>query len=140
MATAKMDAKGVYEPLFCDRIEIPMKLVIDVTDNPSGLKEETAELLRRCLSPDEGVSGLALEDLVMAFIAESPASCTMSYGTDSAEAIENLRELGALDAEPSDEISNAAAEARYTADVLERKAKRAAALQATTKTTEGTES
>jgi hypothetical protein len=31
---------------------------------------------------------LTAEDLIMAFIADSPAACTMSYGSDAAEAIE----------------------------------------------------
>lgn len=123
MATIKIDANGVHEPIFCDRIEIPMKLVIDVTDNPAGLKEETAELLRKLVSEDETEQAMAQEDLVMAFIAETPAACTMSYGTDSAEAIENLQELHALDAEPDDDITDLAAAGRYAEECRRRKAK-----------------
>lgn len=99
MATIKVGEDGVDKPIFCDRIEIPMKLVIDVTDNPDGLKEETAEFLRKLVSEDETERAMAQEDLLMAFIAESPAAYTMSYGTDSAEAIQNLIELNALAAE-----------------------------------------
>lgn len=101
------------EDIFCDRIEIPLRLVIDVTDNPDGLKEETKALLRKLLSQDKNARALAQEDLLMAFIADTPAACTMSYGTDSAEAIENLRDLHALSAEPAAAITAAAAEARY---------------------------
>jgi hypothetical protein len=121
MAKARRDVNGVYEELFCDCIEIPMKLVIDVTDEPDELKEEVAELLRKLVSEDEGERALAQEDLIMAFIAETPAACTMSYLTESAEAIEHLADIGALSAIPSDKIMTLASEARFMA---ERKAKK----------------
>lgn len=113
MATIKVDADGVHEQIFCDRIEIPMKLVIDVTDNPDGLKEETAELLRKLVSENETERAMAQEDLLMAFIMRTPAACTMSCGGDSAQALENLEEIGALDAEPHDDITALAAEGHY---------------------------
>lgn len=124
MAKARRDVNGVNEEIFCDCIEIPMKLVIDVTDEPDELKEEVAELLRKLVSEDEHERALAQEDLLMAFIAETPAACTMSYLTESAEAIENLADIGALSAVPSDKICGSAAEARYMAEWKTRKAKK----------------
>jgi hypothetical protein len=117
----------VHEPIFCDRIEIPMKLVIDVTDEPEGLTEETAELLRKLVSEDETERAMAQEDFVMAFIMQTPAACTMSCSGDSAEALENLQRIHALDAEPDDEITDLAAEGHYAE---ERKRRKAASIDA----------
>lgn len=98
--------------IFRDRIELPMKLVVDVTGRPDELKAGVEDTLRRLLSDDEGERALAQEDFLMAFIMDTPAACTMTCGGDSAAAIENLRELGCLSAEVDDAISMGAAEAR----------------------------
>lgn len=107
------------EAIFRDRIEIPVKLVIDVTDEPDGLSEGTKQVLRRLVADDPGERALALEDLAMAFMADSPAACTMTYGSDSAEAVQELAELGALDMEVDGEIGMMAAEARREANRTE---------------------
>ncbi len=104
------------EKIFRDRIEIPLKLVIDVTDEPEGLTEATKAVLRRLVSENEGERALAEEDMLMAFIADSPGACTMTYGADSDDALDNLQEVGALSCEPHPQITNDAAEARMAAE------------------------
>ena len=104
------------EKIFRDRIEIPLRLVIDVTDEPEGLTEATKAVLRRLVSENEGERVLAEEDMLMAFIADSPGACTMTYGADSDDALDNLQEIGALSCEPHPQITNDAAEARMAAE------------------------
>jgi hypothetical protein len=105
--------------IFRDRIELPMTLVIDVTGEPEELKESVKATLRRLFSEDEHVRNLAREDMLMAFIMETPAACTMSCGGDSAEAIKQLAELQCLSAEVDDDLSMGAAEARMNGRKLE---------------------
>ncbi|MEI8164764.1 MAG: hypothetical protein WCG26_00230 [Chloroflexales bacterium] len=123
MATYKKDKNGVYERIVCDRIEISIKIVIDVTDEPEGLSDQTANLLRRLVSKHVDERALAQEDLAFAFIQASPADCTGTCLQESCEALDELHELGALSAEVYPEISNEAAEARLNADIFRRKGK-----------------
>jgi hypothetical protein len=100
------------EEIYRDRIEIPMRIVIDVTDQPEDLAEATKAFLRRLVSADEGDRALAMEDIVWAIIGRADCLGPSSWGQEADDAINDLHGLQALSAEPGEGIMCAAATER----------------------------
>ena len=123
MAKARVDADGTHEILFCDPVEITVRLKIDVTDEPDDLKEEAAEFLRKLVSDDETVRAVAAEDLVWALSMRCDAvhGC-MSCDGETLDALDNCGEIGAVELLPDEDTLALATEHHYAEDCRKRKA------------------
>ncbi|MFH1744501.1 MAG: hypothetical protein ABIH23_36315 [bacterium] len=123
MAKARVGEDGVYERLFCDPVEITLRLKIDVSDEPDDLKEETAEFLRKLVSEDETVRAVATEDIVWALAMRCDAvhGC-MSCDSETLDALDNCGEIGAVDLLADEDTLALATEYHYAEDCRKRKA------------------
>lgn len=123
MAKARVDADGTHEILFCDPVEIMVRLKIDVTDEPDDLKESTAEFLRKLVSEDETVRAVATEDLVwaLAMRCESVGGC-MSCDGETLDALDNCGEIGAVELLADEDTLHLATEHHYAEDCRKRRA------------------
>ena len=123
MAKARVGEDGVYERLFCDPVEITLRLKIDVTDEPDDLKEETAEFLRKLVSEDETVRAVTTEDLVWALAMRCDAvhGC-MSCDGETLDALDNCGEIGAVELLADEDTLALATEYHYEQDCKKRRA------------------
>ena len=125
MAKTRVDADGTDERIFCDPIEIIVRMKIDVSDEPEELTEKSAAFLRRLISEDETEQAVATEDIVHALAMR----CDIIGGCDSCDgetldALDNLCEICAVDFLPDEETYALATEHHYAEDCRKRKLNR----------------
>ena len=124
MAKTRVDADGTNEQIFCDPIEITLRLKIDVTDEPEDLTEGAADFLRRLVSEDPEEQAVAEEDLVwaLAMSCDVVSGC-MSCDSETADALEICGVIGAVELLADSETIRVATNWRHEQDYKKRKGK-----------------